>query len=178
MTGPKGNSKFCFLETLDVSQGEAKGNIEFDGKENSLFPAGWVIKCFVIPPNSKVEKLWRNCLLYTVWLRNLPRFQGAPPDQVCVESSCCFPRELMSFVRPRELVSFDPRHVTHFPPIKKCFLVGRYSNSNWQIPLPFHIPQLVKSLPFHVLDVWKPYHFWVEPPCIHVGLIGSNPKHR
>ena len=26
------------------------------GKQNSLFPAGPVIKCFVIPPNSKLEK--------------------------------------------------------------------------------------------------------------------------
>ena len=25
-------------------------------KQNSLFPAGPVIKCFVIPPNSKIEK--------------------------------------------------------------------------------------------------------------------------
>ena len=44
---------------------------------------------------------------------NLPRFQGARPDHVRVESSsCCFPSELVSFVRPRELVSFDPWHVT------------------------------------------------------------------
>ena len=29
---------------------------------------------------------------------NLPRFQGVRPDQVRVESSsCCFPRELVSF---------------------------------------------------------------------------------
>ena len=28
-----------------------------------------------------------------------------------------FLRELASFVRPRVLVSFDPRHVTCFPPI-------------------------------------------------------------
>ena len=32
----------------------------------------------------------------------------------------------MSFVRPRELMSFDPRHVTRFPPIRKRILVGRY----------------------------------------------------
>ena len=27
MTGPKGNSEFCFPETLNVSLGEAEGNI-------------------------------------------------------------------------------------------------------------------------------------------------------
>ena len=28
MTGPKGNSEVCFLESLDVSRGEAEGNID------------------------------------------------------------------------------------------------------------------------------------------------------
>ena len=42
MTGPKWNSK--------------RENIEVEGKQNSLFPAGAVIKCFVILPNTKVEK--------------------------------------------------------------------------------------------------------------------------
>ena len=56
MTGHKGNSEFCFLETLNVPRGEAEGNIEVEGKQNSLFPEGLVIKCFVIPPDSKIEK--------------------------------------------------------------------------------------------------------------------------
>ena len=38
-----------------------------------------------------------------------------------------FPRELVSFVRPRELVSFDPRQVTRSPPIGKYFWVVRYN---------------------------------------------------
>ena len=37
MTGPAGNGEFCFLETLNVPRGEAE--------------------CFVIPPNSKQEKI-------------------------------------------------------------------------------------------------------------------------
>ena len=40
MTGHKGNSEFCFPETLNVPQGEAEGNIEVEGKQNSLFPRG------------------------------------------------------------------------------------------------------------------------------------------
>ena len=59
MTGPKGNSEFCFPETLNVPRGEAEGNIEVEGKQNSLFPEGAVIKCFVILPDFIVEK--RNC---------------------------------------------------------------------------------------------------------------------
>ena len=79
MTGPKGNIEFCFPETLS----------QVEGKQNSLFPVGPVIKCFVIPPNSKVEKkLRRNSLLHCGWLTNLPQFQGARPDHVRVESSC------------------------------------------------------------------------------------------
>ena len=30
MTGPKGNSEFCFPETLNVPRGEAEGNIEVE----------------------------------------------------------------------------------------------------------------------------------------------------
>ena len=45
-----------FPQTLNVSKGEAEGKIEVEGKQNSLFPAGPVMKCFVKPPNSKVEK--------------------------------------------------------------------------------------------------------------------------
>ena len=42
------------------------------------------------------------------WHTCLPRFQVARPDHVRVESSsCCLPKELSSFVRPRELLSFD-----------------------------------------------------------------------
>ena len=43
MTGHKGNSEFCLSETLE-------------GKQNSLFPKGPVIKCFVIPADSEIEK--------------------------------------------------------------------------------------------------------------------------
>ena len=62
MTGPKGNSEFCFPETLNVSRDEAWGNIEVMGKQNSLFPAGPVIKSFVIPPNSKLEKTTKKSI--------------------------------------------------------------------------------------------------------------------
>ena len=66
MTGPKGNSKFCFSETLD----------EVELNQNSLFPAGPVIKCFFMPSNSKIEKqIRRNRLLDAGWLTNLFGFK-------------------------------------------------------------------------------------------------------
>ena len=45
MTGHKGNSAFCFPETLNVPRGEAEENIEVEGKQLSLFLEGPVIKC-------------------------------------------------------------------------------------------------------------------------------------
>ena len=45
MTGPKGNSEFCFPETLNVPRGEPEGNIEV-----------------VILRNSKIEKNCENMI--------------------------------------------------------------------------------------------------------------------
>ena len=53
ITGHKGSSKFCFPETLNVPRGFASGNIEVEAKQNLLFPERPVIKCFVIPHDSK-----------------------------------------------------------------------------------------------------------------------------
>ena len=54
-------------------------------------------------------------------------FKGARPDYVWVKSSsCCF---------PRELVSFDPWHVTNSPPIGKHIWVGRYYKLYWLSPM-------------------------------------------
>ena len=36
MTGPEGNSEFCFPETLNVPRGEAEGNIEGRGLQIRL----------------------------------------------------------------------------------------------------------------------------------------------
>ena len=34
----------------------SRGTLKVEGKQNLLFPVGQVIKCFVIPPNSKREQ--------------------------------------------------------------------------------------------------------------------------
>jgi len=56
MTGPKGNSEFCFPDTLNDPHGKPKGNLEVKGKQISLVPVGPVTQCFVISPNTKIEK--------------------------------------------------------------------------------------------------------------------------
>ena len=127
MSGPKGNSEFCFPKTLDF----ASGNIEPKGKQNSLFPTGPVIKCFVIPPNSKVEKTAKKSSALCRLAHKFTAFQGAWHDHVRVQSSCCcFLSELVSFARPRGLASFDLQHVTCSPPVGKRIWVGRYMYNN------------------------------------------------
>ena len=86
MTGRKGNSEFCFPETLNVPRGEADrwggGGGGGGGRQNSLFPEGPVIKCFVIPPDSKIEKAPKNYLLeafaYTGCARKIERLPKPP----------------------------------------------------------------------------------------------------
>ena len=77
MTGPYGNSEFCFPETLNVPRGEAEGNIEVEGEQNSLFPEGPVIKCFVSYTSQlKIEQYTdKNYLLDVGWRTDLPPFQ-------------------------------------------------------------------------------------------------------
>ena len=72
MTGPKGNREFCFPETL---------NVRVEGKQNSLFHVGPVSKCFVIPPNAKIEQTKRLAAMTAKKFfldadrhTNLPRF--------------------------------------------------------------------------------------------------------
>ena len=44
MTGPEGNSSFCFPRISMFPRGAAEENIEILGKQNDLFPKGPVIK--------------------------------------------------------------------------------------------------------------------------------------
>ena len=99
------------------------------GKKTHCIPRDQSLSVLLYRPTQNEKKVQINCVLYPSWLTNLRQSQGACPDHVQVESSCCrFPRELVSFVRPRELVSFDPQHVTHSPPIGKRIWVGSYNN--------------------------------------------------
>ena len=88
--------------------------LRFSGNKINCFPRDQSLSDLLYTSQLKNRTNYKICT-------NLPQFQGARPDHVRVESSsCCFPRELVSFVRPRELVSFDPWHMTRSPPIGKC----------------------------------------------------------
>ena len=58
-------SLFCFPDTLSVPQGEAEGS---RGSKTVLLPVGPIIKCFVIPPNSrKLFACKKNYFLEVGW---------------------------------------------------------------------------------------------------------------
>ena len=98
-----------------------------------------------------MEKLWRNCLLYTDWLVNLLRFQGVWPGHERVKSSCsCFPRELVSFVHPRVLVSFDPQHM--FSSNRKTYLSWEVSQTS--------LPHLFNTFNWLLIFCSVPFRRW------------------
>ena len=47
MTGPSGNSEFCFPSTSMFPSASPRGTLRVLGKQNSLFPLGPVIKCLM-----------------------------------------------------------------------------------------------------------------------------------
>ena len=73
MTGHKGNSEFCFPKKFNVPRGEAEGS---------------VIKCFVIPPDSKIEKAPKNiiCLRPLHTLAALAKLSGCQNQPVLSKS--------------------------------------------------------------------------------------------
>ena len=47
MTGPSGNSEFCFPSTSIFLSASPRGTLRVSGKQNSWFPLGPVIKCLI-----------------------------------------------------------------------------------------------------------------------------------
>ena len=65
MTGPKENSEFCFPETLNVPRGEAKGNIEGEGKQISLFPRNQSLSVLLYLPTQNQKKSCEEIICFT-----------------------------------------------------------------------------------------------------------------
>ena len=86
MTGPEGNSDFCFPETLNVPRGEAEGNVEVEGEQNSLFPMGPVIKGAF------------------VWDQSGIRIIGIMQVSVCL-GAILIPEYLDSILAPRSIIA-------------------------------------------------------------------------
>ena len=98
-------------------------------------PFSWITNAVIAVSNEKHCPSLMAFKHQANWCTNFLRFQGAQPDHQRVESSsCCFPRALVSFVCPKELVSFDPPHVTCSSPIWKRIWVARYNSAIHTMP--------------------------------------------
>ena len=73
-----------------------KGNSEVEGKETHCFQRDQSLKSFVIPSNSRPEKKCKEIVLFTPAGSQI--CCGFKEHHLGVESSCCFPEELTSFV--------------------------------------------------------------------------------
>ena len=82
MIGSKGNSEFCFPDTL---------NVGWRGDKTHCFAWGQLLSVLLYLQTQKIErimyKLYTNHFLDAGWHTSLPRFQGARRDHVRVESS-------------------------------------------------------------------------------------------
>ena len=69
-------------------EAKPRGTLSFSGKQNSLFPEGSVIKCFVIPPDSKIEKAPKKiiCLRPLHTLAALEKLSGCQNQPVLSKS--------------------------------------------------------------------------------------------
>ena len=101
----------------------------FQGKHCVLFPPdpqssqrrSQSLSILFYLPTQNWKIMRKTRLFYAGWFINFPRYQGA---RTIWSESCCF---------PRELVSFDPRHVTRLLPIRKRIWVRRYNNLGYYI---------------------------------------------
>ena len=77
--------------TLNVPRrGEAAGYTEGRGEKNSLFPDGPVIKCFIIPPNSKIENNCEKMIFLTPTVAVLAERAAVKPSYASVVYLMCF----------------------------------------------------------------------------------------
>ena len=94
-------------------------------------PFSWIMNSFSCGKHCPTSKAF-----FADWHANLPRFWGAQPDHLLVESlNCCFPRELVSFVRPWEFSEFWPIACDTFSSNRKMYLsweVQQYALLSWR----------------------------------------------
>ena len=69
MIAPRETVSFVSPRPSMFPEAKPRGALRVEGKQNSLFPEGPDIKCFVIPPDSKLEKNCEKIICLTLlWL--------------------------------------------------------------------------------------------------------------
>ena len=77
MTGPNGNSEFCFCMNLNLH----RGTLRLRGYKTHCFSWSQSLSVLlVILPNSKIENTGKNRLLDTSWHKKWSHFHCAGPD--------------------------------------------------------------------------------------------------
>ena len=81
MTGPSGNSEFCFPSTSMFPSASPRGTLRVSGKQNSLFPLGPVIKCLFINYLWKMRgypqfSFWISVTLVKIYIPCITTHQG------------------------------------------------------------------------------------------------------
>ena len=81
MTGLAGKSDFCFPKTFNVSQGETKGTIVVEGKNNSPCPLGQSFSayCWTMPHTSDKSPDKKS----------MPKDQYSPLKDLCISITSC-----------------------------------------------------------------------------------------
>ena len=88
MTGPNGNSEFCFPQDPQYSPRRSRGEHWGQGETKLTLSAGPVIKCFAIPSNSKPEKTGNKTFALRRVAYKFAAVSGSRPDHFRVKSSC------------------------------------------------------------------------------------------
>ena len=154
---------------------------EVEGKENSWFSTRQVIKCLLLylpAQNDKTSE--RNCLLYTSWLTNWQRFQGAWPDHVWVESSSCCFQGVTEFCSPQGVSDFWPTARDTFSSNRKRTWVGRYDKSNYTMLFKYgKCTRHFRGFLFSFSNIWRRFYRF-DSPCIQfannaIARLGLHP---
>ena len=89
---------------------------------------------------------------------------------LCIHSSCCKGTVFTIWINHKTRIF---PLLSHSNKMHLLALLG-FQQPKWQIFLPFHVLQIVKSLPSHRPEACTRYPFQVEPPCI--GHYGKYPQ--
>ena len=120
------------LETVSFvspRRSNARGKVEVEWKQNSLLPAGPLIKCFVIPPNSKWEKNAKKSFALS---RLTDKFTVVSRSTICSCATCCLPQGVSKFCSPWRVSEFWPTAHESFSSNRKTYIwFGRYNKLSY-----------------------------------------------
>ena len=127
---PRETVSFVLPRPSKFPEAKPRETLRPRGNETRYFLRGLsLIKCFVSPSPSPLLKSRKNYEDFVCFTPAGSEICRSLKEHDLITRESKVPWELVRFVRPRELVSFDPRHVVSVPPIRKRIWVGRYNEN-------------------------------------------------